>query len=93
MTVDITFKGEVAYVLPVVAESAPHAVREGIARRRLTLLEGECPCGAVFSPPNRQQRRQAARHGGVLRPRIKHENDCPATDANLRRELNGGRAR
>ncbi len=34
-------------VLPVVPEDAPYAVREGIARRRVAAVSGECPCGAV----------------------------------------------
>lgn len=69
-----------AFVLPIVREDLPAAVREGLARRRITVLEGTCPCGATFRPPNRAERRRAARTGQLLRASVAHENGCPATD-------------
>lgn len=77
-----------AIVLPTIEEDAPHAVREGIARRRLVMTTGACPCGARMTGPNRAQRRQIARDrrehtAGVWRVEIRHENDCPAVDGNL----------
>lgn len=67
-----------ALVLPTIPDAAPAAVREGIARRRLTAVTGRCPCGATFRPPNRAERRAAARTGRVLHVRVEHEDDCPA---------------
>src|SRR5688500_5239610 len=51
----------VGFVLTDIPEDAPHAVREGFARRKLAALEGTCPCGVRLVLGNRAQRRQAAR--------------------------------
>jgi hypothetical protein len=67
-----------AYVLPVVPEDAPAAVREGIARRRLVALTGVCPCGARAVLPSRKERRAARRAGRVAWVLIEHESGCPA---------------
>jgi len=66
----------VAYVLPVVPEDAPHAVREGIARRRIVATTGECPCGAVVDYGER-------RPGEVGVGEVHHERLCPADTAKL----------
>lgn len=55
----------VLLVLPQIPEGdAPYAVREGIARRRITALRGECPCGAIMA---RDSTAEAV-----------HESRCPA---------------
>ncbi len=77
----------VGYVLPEIPEDAPHEVREGLVRRRLTALEGKCPCGALAVLPNREQRRRAARTRTSLRIAVMHEPDCPAVDRVLEAAL------
>ena len=69
------------YVSDVIRESDPPAVREGIARRRVLAMTGECPCGArsLFDPL-------------VISPviglaEIEHESDCPAAEENLNRAM------
>lgn len=68
----------IAYVLPVVSEDAPVAVREGIARRRLVALNGVCPCGARAVRPSRRERRDAQRAGRAAGVLVEHEAGCPA---------------
>ena len=53
----------VAFVLPRIPDDAPEEIREGIARRRITAVEGTCPCGAGLTLPNHAARRKAARAG------------------------------
>jgi len=77
------------FVLPTLTERDDPRVREGIARRRITGLTGECPCGARRVWPNRADRRAAVKAGRVLHIEIVHEEDCPATDDALRRLLGG----
>ncbi len=72
-------------VLPVIRETDPPEVREGIARRRLTATTGQCPCGAVRNMPNRAQRRADQRAGRVTRLDVAHEDGCPASDDSLLR--------
>ncbi|WP_432510649.1 hypothetical protein [Kineococcus sp. SYSU DK001] len=76
-------RDRVAYVLPDVPHDAPAAVREGIARRRITATGGQCPCGARMRRPSRAERRQAQRTGGQLVVDVRHESDCPAVTATL----------
>lgn len=64
-------------VVMVIPEGAPTAVQEGIARRRLFVMTWECPCGAKLDYSEVQR-------GQVNTPRVEHEDDCPATDENLR---------
>lgn len=85
---DVPGVGRVGAVLPVVPEDAPPAVRDGIARRRLVVLDGACPCGARRSLPNREQRRRMrldrARAAAALwELTVLHAEDCPATDEAL----------
>jgi len=80
---DVPGLGRVAYLLPVVPESAPAEAREGLARRRVVAHTGQCPCGARMVLPNRADRRAARRHGTVGHVRVEHEDDCPATDDRL----------
>ena len=72
-------------VLPVIRETDPPEVREGIARRRLVGTTGRCPCGAVRHIPNRAQRRADQKAGRASLMEVVHENGCPATDDTLRR--------
>lgn len=76
--------GLVAAVLPVAPDNAPPVVREGVVRRRLVIIRGECPCGARRALPNREQRRQMARDRRVATTAwqltVPHESDCPAVD-------------
>ena len=74
-------------VLPVIRESDPVEVREGIARRRLAAATGTCPCGAVRQMPNRAQRRADRRAGRPSRAVVEHVDQCPAADDTLRRLL------
>lgn len=75
-----------AVVVPVVPQNASPEVREGIARRRLVMVEGVCPCGAVRPTLNREQRRAIKRGATTteMRLRVEHEDDCPARDERLR---------
>ncbi len=66
----------IAYVLPVIPEDAPAAIREGIARRRLTAMTGRCPCGASVDYGDRQARQ-------VMVGNLVHTASCPASDARL----------
>jgi hypothetical protein len=68
-----------------IPEDAPHEIREGLARRRLCFTQGRCPCGAVFTRPNRAQRRAALAAGTVLHVTIEHEDGCPAIDPRIDR--------
>lgn len=78
--------GRVVMVMPVPPDDAPLDVREGIARRRLVMLTGQCPCGARRTLPNRAQRRALRRSGApVWHLDVRHADDCPATDAALAR--------
>ncbi|MCU1591673.1 MAG: hypothetical protein JWP11_2929 [Frankiales bacterium] len=84
---DLPCVGRIGLLLPVVRDADPPHVREGQARRRLTLLTSECPCGARIAPPNRPARRamkrDLARGGGLWEVRVQHEPDCPAGDPRL----------
>jgi hypothetical protein len=76
--------GTHAAVLDVVPpEDAPHAVREGFARRALVNGGDVCPCGARLVWPNPDARR----HSRITPVAIEHENDCPAVDTNLARAM------
>jgi hypothetical protein len=71
-------------VLPTIPEDGPERLREGIARRRLVMINGRCPCGAERTLPNRAQRRamrrDVARGSAVWQVTVGHEVDCPAND-------------
>lgn len=67
-------------VLPVIPDDAPYLVREGIARRRITSLTGECPCGARLDYP-------AAIRGGVSIAEIEHEPGCAAITTKLAKAM------
>lgn len=64
------------FVLPIIPEDAPYAVREGIARRRVAATTGRCPCGAVTDYGE-----LAAGTVGV--GEVQHERLCPAATAKL----------
>lgn len=76
-----TWDGDtVAFLLPTIPSDAPAEIREGIARRRVTAVTGECPCGAGLVLPNRAERRKAARTGEPIQMSVEHEDGCPAVD-------------
>lgn len=58
-----------------ILESDPPERREGIARRRLLMTLGVCPCGVRMSDARRTVDRD-----GITHLRINHEDDCPAID-------------
>jgi hypothetical protein len=72
---DSPVHGRTLAVLPVIPESAPFRVREGIARRRLVAVTGECPCGARMD--------YEAVRKGVNVAEVEHEGRCPAVTATL----------
>ena len=77
-----------ALLLPVIPDDAPDEIREGIARRRLVMTTGTCPCGGTLTGPNRAQRRRMERDRrdgdpGVWQVTIAHEDACPALDDTL----------
>lgn len=90
---DIRWTGSLAYIGPEIPEDAPPIVPEGIARRRMTVLHGQCPCGAVPQWPNRKQRR-ASKARASARVQIvfaTHESDCPAIAPEVLALVGGGR--
>ncbi len=70
-----TKRGAVLAVVPVIPDAAPYKVREGIARRRIAALEGECPCGATA---------EAGDDGNLV---FQHQRLCPAETGRLGKEL------
>jgi hypothetical protein len=78
------------FVLAETPEDAPHDVREGLTRRRLTALHGRCPCGAQLHIGSRAQRRRATRTGVPARgfPHAAHRPGCPAGDGVLDEAIN-----
>lgn len=81
------------FVVPTIPDSAPEPVREGLARRRLALINGECPCGGRRPRLSRQQRRAAQRRTGadIGSLQVVHEDGCPAIDEILLAHLRGWR--
>jgi len=61
-------------IVPPLTEDQPPRIREGAARRRLTVTTGRCPCGARLVMPK-------LRAGDVVRIVVEHEPGCPATEA------------
>jgi hypothetical protein len=45
ITTELIVRDDIVFLLPVIPDDAPPLVREGIARRRLVVICGECPCG------------------------------------------------
>lgn len=61
-----------------IPDHAPPLVREGLARRRIQAVEGECPCGAWMQWPDEPGEQ------GTIQPVVApHRLDCPAHDALL----------
>jgi hypothetical protein len=67
----------VAFVLPAIPDDPPYRIREGIARRRISVLTGSCPCGATVDVAN------GLEPGQVTGIEIEHENRCPAITKTL----------
>jgi hypothetical protein len=63
--------GTAVAILPTIPEDAPYRIREGIARRRIAAVTGECPCGA-------QVDYHAASKSGLNVAEVAHERLCPA---------------
>jgi hypothetical protein len=78
---NVAGKKALVLLLPI-PENAPVDVREGLALRNVVNTGGTCACGAVAVLPNR-----AARRRGVAHMTAVHEDDCPATDENIREAL------
>lgn len=76
VTLHVEGVGNVLAVLPVIPEDAPYRVREGIARRRLVAVTGQCPCGARLD-------HAAVRNGRLNVAEVEHEGRCPAVTAGL----------
>lgn len=65
-----------------IPDGAPAAVREALARRRIAVTTGRCPCGGRATWPNRAARRAAARAGTTPpRGQVRHAAGCPAPRA------------
>jgi hypothetical protein len=65
----------VVVVSEKITEALPARVREGIARRRLVVTTGHCPCGAMFRRPD------PIRAGTVTVIAIEHTAGCPAIES------------
>jgi hypothetical protein len=59
------------FVGPDLTEEQSPRIREGIVRRRLTVSEGRCPCGAELRMPE-------PRPGVFTHVTVEHEPGCPA---------------
>jgi hypothetical protein len=68
--------GRVLAVVPTIPEDAPWRIREGIARRRISVVTGRCPCGAVGDYGDRST-------GEVGVGEVLHDRTCPADTARL----------
>ncbi len=71
-----------AWVMPVIPDRAPFAVREGIARRRLVATTGVCPCGAEMDCGNLD-----LQAGAITNVAVEHERGCPAITAKLEKAV------
>jgi hypothetical protein len=69
-----------AFVVPSLPDNASELVREGVARRRISMINAVCPCGGRRAPLNRAMRRRLKRGGAqeFAIADIAHEPDCPA---------------
>jgi hypothetical protein len=72
--------GRVLLVLPQVPSNAPYEVREGIVRRRIAAVRGECPCGARADLGDSQP-------GEVGIGEVWHDRRCPHDTAKLAKAL------
>lgn len=93
----ISVGGErVMFLTPPIREEYPPELKGALVVRRQATIRGRCPrCGAAWSPPNRAERRQAAREGRLLHMVMEHDADCPVTTeriAALVRRHRGGAA-
>lgn len=73
--------GRIAAVLPVIPEDAPYRIREGIARRRIVITTGVCPCGALADLQLMLDDASTGRPVGA--GEVVHERGCPADTATL----------
>jgi hypothetical protein len=71
----------VVAILPVIPDDAPDPVREGLARRRIAIVEGRCPCGVRIDF-------STVTPGDVVQSMpLPHRDHCPARDRHVRRAL------
>jgi hypothetical protein len=77
--------------VPVIAESMPHELREGLARRRIVAAGHKCPCGASFDTAEKLTYRDGS---DIPTMHIGHDENCPGSDNNaipmLQRWADGG---
>lgn len=72
---DAISKGGVLFILPKINDAMPAELKNAITRRRQAALTGRCECGVVRGPM-----RTAHRVGHAV---MRHERDCPASDATI----------
>ena len=63
---------KVVYLGPEIDDSWPERLKEGMARRRLVVVSGSCPCGAQMVLPDDIE------PGSFNSLEIEHFGDCPA---------------
>lgn len=81
IVVDDPERGRILYVLPAIPDDAPYRIREGIARRRVATITGECPCGG------KRDGLPIGERGRVTVTEFPHQPRCPAITSALTKEL------
>jgi len=77
--------------LPELWEAAPPRVREGLARRRIEIIEGRCPCGAEPEFPDPDEILLARLKGQRdFVARVVHAPGCAAADPAVDEWLKAG---
>ena len=71
--------GRALAAVPALPDRLPADLKEAMARRRATILEGECPCGARLDLDT------AGAPGTVAHADAAHDPACPAHDRNTAR--------
>jgi hypothetical protein len=82
-TAEVPGFGRVAYVMPNIDGDYPEELKQALLTRREATITSVCRCGARMLLPSREVRREAKRRGEILRPKMEHEYDCPASDEGL----------
>ncbi len=57
----------------IIPEDAPPRIREGIARKRMMAIEGECPCGGMTHWPPEEPEEVRRTWEGKIRPATHEE--------------------
>lgn len=63
-------------IVRTIPDDAPPLIREALARRRVQVIDGECPCGERIEWPD-----AAPGRGEFVTVVANHRHDCPAGDA------------